>query len=204
MTNSGHGDHLPGSAASCTEPYTSSIAPQTHTCPPPIELSEADASDVASLFARCADYFHLQDGLPPTLDDANALFTDVPPDKDARDQTVLGWKDGDGLFAVAAILRDYPRDGTWYLGFMLVDAPRRGGGLGRSLYAAIEQWAAARGSAEIRLAVLEANEAGGRFWRSRGFAELRRVGPDMFKTRSHSRIEFGRKIGGSLGESGNR
>jgi GNAT superfamily N-acetyltransferase len=146
----------------------------------------------------------LQDGAAPTLADASELFTDVPPEKDARDQTVLGWRDRDGLFAIAAILRDYPRDGTWYLGFMIVDAAKRGQGLGRSIYAAIESWAAAKGAVEIRLAVLEANEPGERFWRSLGFGEVRRVGPDRFKLRSHCRIELSRQIKGRSGAGGNQ
>ena len=162
--------------------------------PLPAELSEADAPEVASLYKRCADYFMLQDGAVPTLSDACGLFTDLPPGKAPRDQTVLGWRCGEDLDAIAAILRDYPCEGTWYLGFVMVDARLRGRGLGRSIYAAIEKWAAARGAREIRLAVLEANEAGERFWRSLGFGEVRRVGPDRFKLRLHRRIELGRRI----------
>jgi GNAT superfamily N-acetyltransferase len=169
---------------------------RTPSCPSPVELSGTDAPQVASLYGRCADYFMLQDGAAPTLADAHGLFTEVPPGKDSLDQTVLGWRCGDGLDAIAAILRDYPSAGTWYLGFMIIDPDLRGRGLGRSIYAAVENWAAARGAAEVRLAVLEANQAGERFWRSLGFGEIRRVGPDMFKLRRHRRIELGRRIGG--------
>src|SRR3546814_14842032 len=101
-----------------------------------------------------------------SLDDARELFSDVPPEKSAHNQAVLGWKGPGGLYAIAAILRDYPRDGTWYLGFMIVDAAQRGRGVGRSIYSTVESWAAARGATEIRLAVLEAHEAAERFWRS--------------------------------------
>jgi GNAT superfamily N-acetyltransferase len=161
---------------------------------PPIELSAADAPAVARLFGRCADYFLLQDGVAPTLADAHDLFTDVPSGKDAQEQTVLGWRGDDGLCGIAAILRDYPQDGTWYLGLMIVDATQRSRGLGRSIYSAIENWATALGAREIRLAVLEANQRGERFWRSLGFGELRRLGPDTFKMRSHRRIELSRRI----------
>src|SRR3546814_5013954 len=41
----------------------------------------ADAADVADLYNRCSDYFLLQDGAAPTLDDARELFSDVPPEK---------------------------------------------------------------------------------------------------------------------------
>lgn len=167
----------------------------------PIELTEADAADVADLYSRCIDYFLLQDGAGPTLADARELFTDVPPEKNVGDQTVLGWRGPDGLHAIVAILRDYPYKGTWYLGFMLVDPAQRGRGVGRLIYSTVEEWAAARGAIEIRLAVLEANVPGERFWRSLGFDEYRRVGPDAFKARSHHRIELNRRVAGAAAET---
>jgi ribosomal protein S18 acetylase RimI-like enzyme len=168
------------------------------TCLSPIKLTTADATLVAGLFERSPDYFLLQDGAVATLADALELFTDVPPEKDVCDQTILGWKGADGLYAVAAILRDYPQVGVWYLGFMIVDAVQRGQGFGRLIYSKIEDFAAASGATEIRLAVLEANEAGERFWRSLGFCEVRRVGPDSFKMRSHRRIEMSRYANGGF------
>ncbi len=167
----------------------------------PFKLTPNDASDVFALYARCSDYFFLQDGEAPTLEDADQLFADVPPEKEAHDQTVLGWKDADGLYAIAAILRDYPKNRTWYLGSMLVDSKKRDRGVGRLIYSEIEEWAAKQGAAEIRLAVLEANVAGERFWRAMGFHEVRRLGPDPFKLRRHRRVELQRHI---KGDSSNR
>jgi len=168
---------------------------------PPLILTEHDAGDVADLYARCTDYFMLQDGEPATLADAVELFRDVPKEKIAADQTVMGWRDENGLIAVGAILRDYPNDGVWYLGFMIVDSAVRGQGIGRSIYDMIEQRAADRGAQEIRLAVLEANEAAEKFWRSVGYRELRHVGPDTFKSRSHRRVELCRLLDGNLAAS---
>ena len=54
----------------------------------PIKLTQADAADVADLYNRCSDYFLLQDGAAPTLDDARELFSDVPPEKSAHNQAV--------------------------------------------------------------------------------------------------------------------
>ncbi|MEG3170543.1 GNAT family N-acetyltransferase [Sphingomonas sp. LB3N6] len=163
---------------------------------PPLILTKHDAGDVADLYARCADYFTLQDGEAATLADAIELFCDVPEEKSPADQTILGWRGENGLIAVTAILRDYPSDGVWYLGFMIVDAAARGRGIGRSIHDTIEQWAVDRGAQEIRLAVLEVNEAAERFWRSLGYRELRRVGPDTFKLRSHHRVELCRPLSG--------
>lgn len=171
------------------------------TSEPPLVLTEHDVADVADLYARCTDYFMLQDGEPATLADAIELFRDVPEEKSAADQIIMGWRGENGLIAVAAILRDYPSDGVWYLGFMIVDLATRGKGLGRSVYNTIQQWAADRGAQEMRVAVLEANEAADRFWRSIGYTELRRVGPHMFKSRSHYRVELCRPLGGNPGAS---
>jgi len=167
---------------------------QTQFLEPPIALVATDAPRVAALYMRSADYFLLQDGGVPTLADAHELFADVPPEKSPQDQIIWGWEDKDRLYAVAAILPDYPCAGTWYLGFLIVDPVRRGRGIGRSIYTAIENHAVANGAREIRLAVLETNEAGERFWRSLGFNDIRRVGPDTFKLRNHYRIELGRDL----------
>lgn len=160
----------------------------------PLELTEGDAPAVAALFVRCADDFLLQDGVVPGLADAVALFTDVPPEKAVRDQTILGWRDDQGLYAVAAILCDYPCADSWYLGLLLVDVAQRGRGLGRTLYGTVAAWAVSRGAREMRLAVLEANVAADRFWRSLGFVERRRVGPDRFKKKLHRRIELSQSL----------
>ena len=165
-----------------------------HQLATPKSLDETDAIAVAQLYARCAGYFLMQDGEPPALSDARALFTDVPPEKQPQDQTVLGWQGTDELDALVAILRDYPAEGIWYLGLMLVDPALRRQGMGRSLYATVEQWAAAQGATEIRLAVLEENAAAERFWRSLGFEERRRTGPDDFKGKSHRRVELHRHL----------
>src|SRR3546814_12424676 len=72
--------------------------------------TQEDDAEVADLYNRCSDYFLLRDGAAPTLDDARELFSDVPPEKSAHNQAVLGWKGPGGLYAIAAILRDYPLD----------------------------------------------------------------------------------------------
>jgi GNAT superfamily N-acetyltransferase len=161
-------------------------------------LSENDVPAIARLYARCDDYFFIQDGEAATLLDARELFTDVPPEKSENDQTVLAWRESQDLDALASMLRDYPSTGIWYLGFMLVDPDLRGQGVGRLFYSMLERWAINRGAKEIRLAVVEANHQGYNFWISLGFHEIRRVGPDDFKGKTHWRIELSRDLHGGL------
>jgi hypothetical protein len=69
-----------------------------------------------------------------------------------------------------------------------------------TLYSAIAAWAEARGALDMRLAVLEVNAAGERFWRALGFEEIRRVGPDRFQERWHRRVELSRSMAGRFPE----
>jgi ribosomal protein S18 acetylase RimI-like enzyme len=158
-------------------------------------LSGKDVPAVAALYTRCADYFLLQDGEVPGASDAEELFLNVPPGKSPEDLTVFGIMGTQRLDAVAAMLPGYPEDGIWYLPFIVIAPDRRGQGLGRGFYTALEQWAGSRGAREIRLCVLEDNHGGERFWRSLGFEEICRVGPHAFKSKSHRRIEFKRAAG---------
>ncbi|MDE1150070.1 MAG: GNAT family N-acetyltransferase [Azospirillaceae bacterium] len=159
-------------------------------------LSPDDVPAIADLYARCRDYFLLEGGAPPTVDDAHVLFTDIPESKQAVDQAVFGWGQGGRLDAVAAVLSDYPVVGEWYLGVLLVDPARRGQGVGRTIYGMVEAWAVARGARHMRVAVLEANTAAHGFWRSLGFADLRTVAAERFGRKWHRRVELRRDLVG--------
>src|SRR3546814_21119514 len=43
----------------------------------PVNLTQADAADVADLYNRCSDYFLLHDGAAPAQDDAPERFSEV-------------------------------------------------------------------------------------------------------------------------------
>lgn len=157
-------------------------------------LSPAEAPAVFDLYARCADYFLLQDGEVATRSDADELFTDVPPGRSPEHQHVLGLRAGGRLDAVAALLADYPQAGEWYLGLLLIVPERRGQGLGRELYASIEHWSMRQGATRMLLAVLEENASAYRFWRSLGFRTVRKVDAASFKQKVHRRYELARPL----------
>jgi hypothetical protein len=79
---------------------------------------------------------------------------------------------------------------TWIPGCVIA----RGKSTGRSIYEIIEQWAVEGEALEIRLAVLEVSETAERFSRSLGYRELKRVGPDSFKSRGHHRVGLCRLV----------
>lgn len=170
----------------------------------PALLSKDDAVAIARLFAACTDYFILQDGEAADMSDVHALFDDLPPGKDERDLILIGWWRAERLDVLAQIVRGFPADDIWYLGLLLVDPTMRGRGLGRRACATIEDWAAAQGAREIRLAVFESNQAALDFWLSSGFVERRRTGPDAFKQKRHYRFELSRTIDSARRLEGSR
>jgi GNAT superfamily N-acetyltransferase len=157
-------------------------------------LSSSEAAMVLDLYGRCRDYFLLQDGEAAGAPDAEALFTDVPPSKGSEDQLVIGyWRDGK-LMGVAALLRHYPNETDWYLGFLLLDPSIRRRGLGRTIYKAIERWSAQRGARRMLLAVLDCNDTALEFWRALGFKAVRTVEASAFKSKLHVRQELVRQL----------
>jgi GNAT superfamily N-acetyltransferase len=135
-------------------------------------LSEIDSKGIASLYRECADYWTLVTGRVASSADVTTLLTDRPPTVAPSNKLVLGLHDGARLVAIVDALRDYPVEGTWWLGLLLITPESRGRGLGRRLYAALESWSATQGASEIRLCVQVQNTRGARFWQALGFVAV--------------------------------
>jgi GNAT superfamily N-acetyltransferase len=76
--------------------------------------------------------------------------------------------------AVIDLLEDLFARGVWCIGFFMVDARLHGSGAASRLHEALVDWMRSRGARWCRLGVIEVNERGRRFWRSRGYREVRR------------------------------
>ncbi len=127
-------------------------------------LSEGDVPAIASLFHECADYWHLVVGRAAGEEESASLLTERPPALALSNKFVFGLRIGGRLVAIADAFRDYPHDGIWWLGLLLIAPESRGRGLGRRLYAAFESWAAAQGARELRLCVQAQNTRAHEFW----------------------------------------
>lgn len=137
----------------------------------PILTEEAD--ELQRLFERCDEYFELQEGAPAAPDAAAHDLADLPPGKLASDKYALGLRNPAGeLVGYVDLVRDYPGEGVWWLGLLLLAPELRNRGLGARIFDALADRAAREGARSIRLGVLEQNEAAARFWRRRGFQTL--------------------------------
>lgn len=135
-------------------------------------LSETDSPGIASLYRECADYWTLITGRAAGQEDATSLLTDRPPKFALSNKLVFGLHDDRRLVAVVDVLRDYPREGIWWVGLLLITPELRGRGLGRRLYMALESWMATQGATEVRLCVQAQNARGHKFWETLGFVAL--------------------------------
>jgi GNAT superfamily N-acetyltransferase len=153
------------------------------TAPPPhlddhvvIRLSPDDAADLQDLHERCSDYYRIVEGGPTRPTSAEEDLLEVPPGKTLADKFLFGIRaDDGGLVGALELARDLPAEGTWWIALLMLDPRARGRGLGTRILAAAAEWVAAQGGRELQLAVLTQNAPAERFWRRRGFAELRRV-----------------------------
>ena len=136
-------------------------------------VEETDLESVLTLLLTAPDYFAL-DGKQPDLNSIRADLTALPPRCAPEQKRYVGfWRDGKPE-AVLDWVEGYPREQTLWIGFFLVDRALRGQGLGKRLMSALLGAAYDGGIDSIRLACLEGNETGHRFWEALGFRDLRK------------------------------
>lgn len=136
----------------------------------------ADLDAVEDLYSRAADYWILADRRAPDRQKAAEFFTDTPPRCDPAASHRLGLFQEGTLVGVAELSFGFPLPGDAYLGLMLLDATRRGQGLGQVLLAEVETRAAP--AQHLYLAVLQDNPRGRAFWERHGFTDTGVSGHD--------------------------
>jgi GNAT superfamily N-acetyltransferase len=139
-------------------------------------LRPEDEDLALECFERCRAYFEAIEGRSPERAVARELLTQLPPGKRPEEKQVFGFFDVQGvLIAFVDLVRDYPVEKEWIIGLFLIAPERRRSGLGRSIHQFIETHVADHGGDVLRVAVLEINEPGCRFWQGLGYYEVKRV-----------------------------
>lgn len=110
----------------------------------------------------------------------------LPPGKTYEEKKVLGiYRDWEALSGVADVVENYPEDGVWTIGLLLIDPEERGHGLGKSVHHALMEWASGLGAETFQIGVLEENEKAFPFWSSLGYAKCKEVSM-QFKEKTHT------------------
>jgi GNAT superfamily N-acetyltransferase len=134
------------------------------------QLLQKDNDILLALLQKCSDYIQLVTGSLPTESAAHSLLTDCPEGKSPDDKLVIGfYTEEEVLVGLLDIIRDYPYQGDWWIGLLLLDPEFRGQGLGECIYASTEKWLKQYGAKKIYLGIVEQNQEAYRFWRKVGF-----------------------------------
>ncbi len=149
-------------------------------------LNTNDVAKVFSLCVKCSDFYMLHDGVIPTIEDADDIFTSLPPNNTYDDKLVLGIYNLIGeLVGIIEIVKNYPIINQWIIGTVFIEPDERSNGLGRLSHDAIKEWAKSLGVKALRLGVIEENEKGIKFWSSVGYEKKNEVKKD-YKNKTHT------------------
>lgn len=139
-------------------------------------LQPDDEDLVLDFFERCRAYFEDVEGRAPTSAVAHEILNGLPPGKRRDEKEVFGFFDEQGaLIAFVDLVRDYPVEKEWIIGLFLIAPEHRRSGLSRRVHQFIETYISNNGGAVLRVAVLEINGPGRRFWEDLGYYEVKRV-----------------------------
>lgn len=137
-----------------------------------------DAARVMDLFERASDYVQLESGKLPDLDFLRETF-DGPPTIAPEDRFVIGLEDDTGkLRGTAAYIRNFYTTDEWYMGLLILDPESRNQGFGAQAAQMVIDHVKRENGKRLRIAVLDANKNGRRFWERQGFKLERTVPAD--------------------------
>ena len=120
----------------------------------------------------------------------------VEDDLAAEDVHMLVYRDsGTGALVATVRLAAEEGEGAWHLGLLSVDPGRQGGGLGRSVLSAAEDFARARGARCMVLSVIHIREALMSWYERRGYRPSGATAPfpyddNRFGTPSRDDLHF--------------
>ncbi|MDH5804871.1 MAG: GNAT family N-acetyltransferase [Gemmatimonadota bacterium] len=139
-------------------------------------LELPDMKAVQSLFDEASDYFEKATGMKPGPDEAKRAFVAGPPNKQVSDKRIIGvFDDQDALIGILDGLVDFPKDGEWTMGMLLLIPEARGRGIGGAVLDAYEQWASENGCKRFHTALMADMEQSAKFLENRGYRIARTV-----------------------------
>jgi GNAT superfamily N-acetyltransferase len=144
-------------------------------------LSPEDSRAIQALFDKCLDFMLLVDGHPAGAHAGEEEFQDVPPGRSPADKLMLGIFDQQGaLVGLLDAMKDYPDEGTWWIGLLLFLPEVRSQGLGHVVVSWFAEYVQGNGGQAIMLGVVEENERAYQFWERMGFELVSKTEPRRF------------------------
>lgn len=132
-------------------------------------ISSSNYSEIRQLYDICSDYHIMCSGRNATDEDIDNIFK-YNDEKTLEDSLTLGVYDNKGiLIGMVDIFKNYPNNGTWMIGLLLLSPNERNNKLGKIIHEKIKQYALTQGAKSLRIGVLENNIKGRKFWDTLGY-----------------------------------
>lgn len=129
--------------------------------------------DVMNLFINCKEYFILTEG--KEVEDCSDFFTDLPPNKKIEDKYLYGVYDDELLVGAIDLVSNFPEDGEWMIGLVLLHPKVRHIGLGKTIHNVIKDIARKGKAQKLRIGVIEQNTNGYKFWNKIGYKQIKKI-----------------------------
>lgn len=136
-------------------------------------LNQANIEEIQSLCDSCNDYFLISQGHRTEGNEALEILTSLPPQNDMNDKTVIGlYNSKKKLIGLVDLIKNYPSEGNWIIGLLLIDPEERRKKLGQEIDKLIKAHLSSQKGKAIQLGVLRENKTGRAFWGKLGYLKV--------------------------------
>ncbi len=136
-------------------------------------LSQANIEEIQSLCDSCNDYFLISQGCKTIGNEALDILTSLPPHNDMNDKDVIGiYNTQKKLIGLVDLVKNYPNEGVWIIGLMLIDPKERRKKIGQEMDKIIKTHVLSQSGKAIQLGVLRENKTGRAFWGKLGYLKV--------------------------------
>jgi len=140
-----------------------------------------DAERLQPLYDRCSDFALLVDGEPFSATMAKEGSRAIPEGKSLKDKILFGISRQSGeMVGLLDVVRDYPDEGTWWIGLLLLVPEVRGKGIGGKIVQGFADYIKTQRGKAIMLGVVELNQPAFEFWQRMGFGLVSKTEPRPF------------------------
>lgn len=145
-------------------------------------LSQNATNELQGFLNNFEDFFLLCEG---EAGNASSLLAACPPQKNVeKDKAVIGIYKENSLIGLLDLIQNYPDNGTWLIGYLLIHPDYRGQSLGSSFIKDLSQALLQQGALILRCAVQEQNPKALSFWQKNGFIITEKINKTLGKSTS--------------------
>ncbi|MBR2560105.1 MAG: GNAT family N-acetyltransferase, partial [Firmicutes bacterium] len=132
-------------------------------------ITEADISPVYRLAKTNAKYYEYMHTVP-TRESLTEIISELPEGSSMNHKHFVGFYDRDDvLVAVMDLITGYPEADDAFIGWLMVDGPMQGKGVGSGIFADVRSALKAAGYDYVSLGCIEENAEAMKFWEAQGF-----------------------------------